>query len=456
MTLKLIALPIAAAAIIGALAVLPDADPESRAPRSSTVTQSAYACPTPDGTSVATGRVRAGGSGSSTALAVPGERPIPDLGSAVGWKTGDVDGDAVVVSTTDAKGSGAVGFYAAKGTSKAGGGLSVGSCAGVTQDAWYLGAGSGGQHFTSLTLTNLSEATAIADISMWSDEGPVDAIDAEGIVLDAFETRRIKLEDLAAGEPQMAVRVESRRGALSVAADDRATAVFRGSEPISPAGQASRRLLIPGLIRVASGRQLMAFNPGSTTARVKVEALGKDGPFVPTGLEDKKIPAGEFTVIDLPASVGGDASALRLISDQPVTAAVRMSPSNSDFAYAVSGPRLSGPAVLPLSVGEEFDDVRLLLTAPGLPGRVEVTAYDDKMVSKGSVEIVVKSGSTLSYDLGTNGLFDAALDDLAYVVVKPSGKLYGAGQFTDGAGVSTVPLTAAPLTTFAPDVRPAR
>ena len=456
MTLRIFALPVAAAGIIAVAAVLPHTDTEIRSPDSSTVTQSSFACPTRGDTTVAAGRITSHPGAKSTALALPERSAVKSLEPVDRWNVDEVNADAVVVANSDQRGAGAVGFFAGTGTKKDGGGLAVSACPGVTQDAWYLGAGSGGQHFSAMTLTNLADAPAIADVLMWSDEGEVDAVEAAGIVLDPFETRRIRLDDLAAGEPQLAVHVKSRRGALSVAMNDTSTSVFAGTEPINPTGAAQKRFVIPGITSGASGRQLLAFNPGDTTARVKVESLGKSGPFVPTGLEDKKVEAGRLAMIDLPASVGGDATALRLTSDQPITASVRMAPTNKDFAFATSAAPLTGPAVLPLSIGDELDKVRLLLTAAGAASNVRVTAYDDTMKAKGSVDVPVKAGSTRSYDLAKKGRFDESLDDLAYVVLTPSGSIRGAGQFTKGDGISIVPLQDAPLTTFAPDVRPGR
>lgn len=448
------ALPVVAFAILGLAFLLPGPGNDKRPPRPVTVLQSAFACPTVGDTTLATGRLVSHAGARATVVSLPGKKPIESLAEVNSWNVDKSDDEAILVNTSDPAGAGAVGFYAGVASAKGGGGLGVGACPGVLPDAWFVGAGSVNKHFSTLVLTNLSGSPAIADVSLWGDEGRVEAVAAEGIVLKPRETRRVPLESIAAGEPELAVRVHSRRGALSVAMRDESTAVFRGTEPMSPTAEPARRLLIPGIGAGANGRQLLAFNPGTATARLKIEALGAKGAFVPTGLDDVKVEAGRVKSIELPSSAGNEALALQMTSDQPLSASVRMSPTNKDFAYAPAGQPLEGAAIVPITIGKVLNGARLLVTAPETPSKVTVTAYDAKMAPLGSVEIPVKPSSTVSIDLGKKDSFDKPLADIAYVVVTPSGKIQGATIYTRGSGLSAVPLVAAPLKTLAPDVRP--
>ncbi len=79
--------------------------------------------------------------------------------------------------------SGAVGFFAGTAPKKGGGGLVVGSCPGVVDDAWLMGLGSGGKHFSTLILTNLADTPAAVDLSLWGPKGKIDAVGSEGIVV---------------------------------------------------------------------------------------------------------------------------------------------------------------------------------------------------------------------------------------------------------------------------------
>ncbi|MEO6472201.1 MAG: DUF5719 family protein [Aeromicrobium sp.] len=446
-------LPLVAAAVLAVVWVLPAHVDAERAPHAVKVTQSAYSCPIVGGTTVVAGRLAAHPGSKATATALPSGEAVKRLVSSNSWVDSPVEGDALLAMTTDAKGAGPVGFTGGVATKKDGGGLSVGSCPGVVQDAWYLGAGSGAKHLTTVTLTNLSDSPAVADISMWGDHGPVDAVNADGIVLESFQTRRITLESLAAGEPDLAVRVQSRRGALSAAVRDTSTAVFGGTEPISSTLSPTRHQVIPGIAGGAGSKQLLLLNPGRTTARVRVEALGKDGALVPTGLDDVKVGAGRTISLDLPKSAGNDPLALRLTSDYPLSGSVRTAESNKDYTYAVAGPVLDGPAIVPVSIKGVVKDATLVLTAPKKSATVTVTAYDSKMRKQGDTTLALKADTTGTIDLGKAKLFDVPSGDIAYVVVTSAGSVEGAAVYANGKGRSAMPLSPAPLKTLAPDVR---
>lgn len=447
-------LPIAAAAILMVGLVLPDHGSRTQPPSGVTVTQSSYACPLSKGMSVATGRYVNHAGASTTAKSQPGGQDVPTLGASSGWAEDNVDGDALIVASSDPRGAGAVGFTAEEPPTKSGGGLSAARCPGVVEDAWFVGAGSGSKHFTTLTLSNLTEAPAIADVTLWGTNGPIDAVDSQGIVLTAFQSKTIKLETLAAGEPELGVHVHSRRGAMSIAARDTSTAVFAGTEALPATSAPSKSQLIPGLDSKTSSKQLLLLNPGDTTARVKVEALSKDGSLVPTGLDDVKVSAGRVRVLDVPKSAGGGVLSLRLTSDFPLSAGVRMAASAKDYAYAVAGPLLDGPAIAPLSIKGRLKDAKLIMTAPGKASTVTVTAYGKDMKKAGSTTLALKADSTDSIDLGKKGLFDVARDKIAYVVVASVGDVVGAAVYANGTGLSAIPLRSVPLRTQAPDVRP--
>ena len=84
-----------------------------------------------------------------------------------------------------------------------------------------------------MILTNGRRAPAAVDLDLWGPDGKIDAVDAKGIVIKPFTTRRVELDDLAAGEPELALRVLRRRGAVSAVVNDLSTAVFGGTEPVS-------------------------------------------------------------------------------------------------------------------------------------------------------------------------------------------------------------------------------
>lgn len=419
------------------------ADEPADASRAVAVTQSTYACPAGSVITVASGQVNPGTSRTVTAL--PSGATDSAFGDATAWQRGVVKGTGAIVDQRG-ESAGAVGFFAGKAPKAGGGGLVVGECPGLVDDAWFLGLGSGAKHFSTLILTNLGDTPAAVDLTLWGSKGRIEAVKSEGVVIEPRSVRRIRLDDLAAGERELAVKVHRRQGAISVVANDSATATFSGTEPASATVAPSREQVVGGLVKGASGRTLLVLNPGTATARVSIKVIGRKGTVSPTGLDDLQVKAGVLQSIEIPASAGADEQALRITSDQPVSTTVRMAPSTKDYAYAEATTVLSGPAVVPVDVGVKVGSPRLLLTAPGKRATVELQAFDSAMK--------LLSAKTVTIAAGTTQGLDSPDKSAAYLVLRPKGDVIAAATYTDGDSIASLALTGAPLTTRAPQVRP--
>ena len=441
--------PVVAALLLGLALLLPDGSDAERPPRPVSVARSAYACPAGDGISMSAGQVAAGTSASASSM--PDRTPLDSLGDATSWRRDTVDASGVVMDQ-QGRGSGAVGFFSQRAGKAAGGGLVVGSCPPTVDDSWFVGAGSGGKHLSTLVLTNLSSSPAVADVSFWGPQGKIDAVDANGIVVDPFTVRRVDLRDLAAGEANLAVRVERRRGSLAVAALDSSTAVFRGTDALEPTVAPRRDQVVAGMPSGTGTRTLMLVNPSSSTARVGVQMVGPKGTFAPKGLDTVKVDAGRFTEVTVPKSAGTDGAAMRLRSDQPVAASVRVAPNTKDRAVAEAMPILDGSAVVPVDLGVGTGAPELVLTARGRAGRVRLEAFDAKMDSQATTEVSVEADTTKTVDLGSREVLDAK--DVAYVVVRADGSVAGAATYGRGSGIASLGLIEAPVTVLGPQVRP--
>ena len=441
--------PPAVAALLLALAfVLPDGSEADRSPAPVTITRSAYACPGGSGVSVSAGQVKPGTSATATGL--PGRTPVESLGDATRWRGDTVDATAVAMDQRG-RGSGAVGFFSESASKPRGGGLVVGSCPATADDSWFLGAGSGGKHLTSLLLTNLSSSPAVADVTFWGPEGRIDAVDAGGIVVDPFTARRVDLSDLAAGEAELAVRVERRRGSLAVSAFDSATSVFRGSDALEPTAPPRREQVVAGIPAGSATRTLLLLNPSTSTARVRVDVVGEKGTFAPEGLDSIKVDARQLLAVPVPKSVGSDDAALRLRSDQPIAASVRVAPDTTDRAVVEASPELDGAAVVPVELGTRTRPPQLVLTAATRTARVTLEAYDEEMSRQATTDVTVEAGTTKSLDLGSAKVLDAK--GVAYVVVRATGRVTGAATYQLGAGIASLGLIEAPVTVLGPQVR---
>lgn len=442
--LKAAALPVVAVCLVLAAWGLQSDAEAPRAPRTVAIGQSSYACPAGSIITVAAGQVAAGTSRAADVL--PDRTNAQALTDPGAWQQAVVDGAGVIVEQRGPR-SGGAGFFAGTAPASGGGGLVVGSCPGVVDDAWFLGVGSGGKHFSTLILTNLGESTAVVDLTLWGPEGQIDAVDTQGVLVDPYSVRRIRVADLAAGEPELAVKVHRRQGALSAVVNDTSTGDSSGTEPISSTREPARDQVIGGIVEGTAGRTLLVLNPASATARVSVQSIGREGTFEPSGLKDLQVEAGALRAITVPKTAGAEEQALRVISDRPVSATVRMAPTEKDYAYAEAAPTLTGPAIVPIDLGEATsDDLRLLLTAPDQSATVDVEAFDASMKSLGTSRVSLRAGTTWGADAPVKGA--------AYLLLRPDGDVIASATYQQGDRIASLSLTGAPLTTSVPQVRP--
>lgn len=443
MRIRATAPPVLAVARVVVAFLLPDPREGARDPRSVAVSRSAFACPAD--VNVAVGQIAAGR--SANAEGVPGGRSVRGLEKPDRWRLAKTSRTTVVEQF--GRGSGGAGFFATTGTEAEGSGLIVAQCPPTVDESWFVGLGSGAKHESRLELTNLSDVVAVADISLWGADGPIEAVGAEGIVIKPARTRSIDVSRLADGEPELAVRVERRRGAFAVSAFDGSTRVFGGSEVPAPTRAPRRDQILSGLPAGARDRSLLVVNPSTATSRLSVTVMGRRGTVTPEGLDAVRIPAGRVTTLAWPASLGSDAVSVRLESEQPVAAVVRVAEGKSDYAYALSAHRLDGPALVPVALGSGTSRPRLTLSAPEGKASVTVGGYDARMRRLASARHELPAGTTSTVSL--TDLTDS--DRLAYVVVVPKGDVVGSATFRKDDGIASLPLEAAPVRVLGPDVR---
>lgn len=429
-------LPLVALAVLVAVALVPARSTDPRPPREVPVDQTSYACPTGTGRTVGAGQVDAGT--EAEALSLPDGDVEEDLLDATTWRTTEPGGDGVLVRQRG-DGSGAVGFVA--GTRA--GALSLAACPAVVDEAWFSGLGSTTQHRSELVLTNLANAPAVVDLSLYGTSGPIDAVDADGVVVEPMSTVRIPLGDLAAGEDDVALRLERRRGALAALVSD----VSPEGRDLVPAGSSPAAATTIGPLPASgASRVLRLVNPSDATARVEVEALGDDGPFVPEGLDDVEVAAGSTTTVDLPDSLGETPVTLRLSAGTPVTGSVQ-TVGRSDVSVVPAAPAWSGSAVVPVRLARAELDALVLAADGDGEQQVSIVARDEAGQEIGSTRVGVGAATTTPVDLGELDLADAAT-----LLVRSESDVLATASYGAGRGLADLPLRAAPVTAEGPSV----
>ena len=441
------ALPAVAVVVVVAGALLPRLSVDGESDKAVAVTESSYVCPNTNGATTSLGQVKAGESrrvevadrGKTTEKASDSKR----------WTVDRWGGDGVFV-TQAGRASGATGFTSLTAPQSAGGGLSVARCGAVVDEAWFLGLGTADKRSSTLVLANLSDTPAVADLTLWNGRGVMDAVNAQGVSVKPFAIRRIPVADLAAGEPQLAMRVDRRRGVLSAMVEDSSKATYAGSDAVSATVAPSRTQVISGIDSGTRGRTLLVLNPSDQVARIDVTILTADGPVADKGLQGLKVQPNRYRTLTVPTSAGSGPQTALVSSDRAVVAAMRVEPSVKDFTVAAATPALDGTAIAPVRLGQGVALDRLVLTALDQSTTFTVEGYDDRMkqISRESVKVAGRSSAALTAKtLKIRGA-------TAYLTVTSNGGGVAAAIYRAGTGVSSLGLEPAAVMLDVPPVLP--
>ncbi|MDO7867481.1 DUF5719 family protein [Nocardioides jiangxiensis] len=308
---------------------------------------------------------------------------------------------------------------------------------------WFVGAGSGASHLSTLTLANPDGGPAVADITIWSTDGQLQDIQSRGLTISGGKVSTLSLESLAPDAHELAVRVVVSRGRLAASMRDefgkvgealRADALPAGASP-------SREQVVPGLTRKASSRVLTLVNPGTSEAQVTLGIAGARSTFAPSGVGQIRVPAGKVVVTDLTKALekvtGSEDTSLVVRSTVPVAAGVRA---------VVAGDLVHHPAIqlrtgLLSSVVPDVGTPTLVLTAGDTTGKVTVRWDGGRETT-----LEINAGTTLAVAAPRHAHLVTVDADVPVASVVRT-------QTKDGAAL--LPLRAVATELLVPAVRPA-
>lgn len=398
-------------------------------------------CPAPAETTVGV-ITPPGGKGQGATTLVTGDTTLATMdtpGSLWHEKVPAKSGPLVVAAT----GSMAAGLEAEQTRRETSGGqrgLAGVRCVEPVASTWLIGPGPAAADVT-LHLTNADLAPAIVEVMVYSGEGPVIS-DSGGVsVLEAGESRTIKVKDLAPSPLVMALEVRTSSGRVAAAA----RAIMHGGRgvdwlPVSAAP--ATRVVVPGIPGGGGKRELYVASIAESDTLVEVKALTPDGTYALKDRELVEVPAGSVATLDLSAAASGQPSALLLTSDTPIVAglAVTGTGAKGDVAFtAGAAPIDLGSVVADNRTGKKKSS-RLLLTAPDAAGKVRVQVLPGKGEAPEPFEVDIAAARTKEVKL-------PKVDGAFAVVVLPlpgSGPVYG-GRVMDESVKGGLLLTAQPL-----------
>lgn len=285
----------------------------------------------------------------------------------------------------------------------------VSDCSSPAAEQWFTGVGAGPTHASQLELLNPDEANAVADVTVYSDEGIVDVPALRGVGVPGGSSIRLSLAELLPQRGQLGLKVDVSRGRLGVFVvdqDDELGAGDTSQDWVPPQSEPAPTSVLLGVPTSSAGEhKLVVTNPGPNEAVVSLKVLTATSAFTPAGLPELQVPpesVGVFTLSgalavaadtkDKPkkddkkndaadAKVAAQEAPLGLLieSSEPVASSLR-SVVGGDLSFTdAAAPIQQGRVVLPAVTSK--DTATLLLSSGG----VATTASVRFLNAKGAV-----------------------------------------------------------------------
>lgn len=318
-------------------------------------------------------------------------------------------------------------------------GLAATRCEDPATSTWFVGVPSSATRLTDLVLSNSDETPAEVDLTFYGAGGRLLVASGHSIVVRPDQSVTVALEPMFTDSQPVTVLVRSPQGRVSAFARVRGlaaagTSISTGADWHGQSVTPRKDLVLPGVPGGAGARQLVITNPGKKRAVVQVEIMGVDGSRTLEGAENLPVRAESSAVLDVSRSLGEGVVALRLHSDQDVTASLLADAGVQapDFATAVAAPVFSGAALLPVSLHGQGARMSLANTSD-VAGSVKVTFFDGAGRDLGqatSVQLAPHSSGVVP--VPSQGLVSARLETVgdikiaaAMVLSGPTGPLAG-------------------------------
>lgn len=267
---------------------------------------------------------------------------------------------------------------------------------------WFVGAGGAeNTHDTVLTISNPRSGEASVDIEVFGPTGPVKAPAFRDIVIAPRGTKVVDLAKTAPALGNLAVSVVATRGLVAVSAVDRFAPGSIGSyarEWLPAQSLPSTSVTVTGIPVERGASALIVANPGEVDAVVKVEVIGETGTFVPEALREFRVSPGSVQTLSMGAVIDGTPLALRVSSEQRVTATVRTVRSG-DTAFATGVRVIRGATAFAVPDGRG----RLLVSSLQDGTSVALTAFanDGAVLREWTMPVGARTTAQAALPVGT-------------------------------------------------------
>ena len=234
-------------------------------------------------------------------------------------------------------------------------GLGAAPCVVPRADQWFTGVRAGANARAQLVLLNADAEAADVNLTAYGPGGRLAGLGGRGILVRGRTASTVDLGPILASDAPLVVRVETSAG--RVGAVVRQT-LFSGPDAVgadwlAAVGAPATSAIVAGVPSGGGPRDLVVGNPGDRTAEVRIGVLGGSGTVAPAGADRVSVPPQSTRTVSLTGGLRGGGGAVRVTSDQPVTASVEArsgtSVAQTDWASSGASPVVDGQVWWPLA-----------------------------------------------------------------------------------------------------------
>lgn len=246
-------------------------------------------------------------------------------------------------------------------------GFAAGTCSEASAESWLVGGSTDVGRTSVLALTNPTRSDAIVDLTIYGENGVVDAPGSQGVIVKGGEQKLLSLAAFAPNLISPIVHVESRGGQVAAVLQH---SVVRGLTPngvdyVAPTAPAANTQMLSGVVISATppvvsdedyddnSPALRMIAPGTETASVTVNFTSDQGGSSPAPLE-YDLESGVATEISL-GSLPAGSYGVEIVSDQPVVVGARTAANvgeATDFAWFQASTALPDTAMIAVPAGD--------------------------------------------------------------------------------------------------------
>lgn len=272
-----------------------------------------------------------------------------------------------------------------------------------------------------LRLVNPTSVESMVNVTIDTPEGEQPVPELLDIRLPANSTTEVDFGQLVNGDGVKSVRIQATDGQFSAYA---VRTFDPGAEIITPSATA-KELVIPVAPGGASETKLILSNQSASRTVAAISIIGSDGTFIPDGGTELSVEAGRTREIDLSAAVLSNPVAIRITSQDPISATLESWVGN-DYAAIPSESFSQNLRTRQLSVPVSGSG-KVVLANPSLVEMEVVLRWDDL-----SEERLIPASSTVSFDIPAGA---------TTLRVNQEGQLIGGLIIGgDGSGLAVAPL----------------